>query len=138
MTSKQDMRETLKELANALFTAGDNAAHFKFDIEADIEDNGRVFFEEVAYGINGFDILPLLFHRWNADHTINIGDSHLRNLHQGEVKYYPIGEYDGEGAINFNPSVITQDSPIIEVIFPNMDSSAESMIIMRLAFMEEE
>ncbi len=133
------IRRRMNELMTALVEAVGDRKDFRVDAEIDIEEeNDVVFFEELAYGIHAFDIMPLLTKRWDRENMANFGDSHLRNLHHGKVKYYPIGEYDGDGAINFNPTVITQFSPIVEMIFPNMNSSADSKIIMRLTCLESE
>ena len=48
-------------------------------------------------------------------------------LTRGEVNYYPQGQYDGVGAINFNMKRINEEGAVVEVVFPSWSESSNAL-----------
>ena len=98
------------------------------DVELNVEQGPDDYgFDEYAYGMNAHNLESQLREDSKRNNALN-------HVSEATIHYYPKGEYNpyaSRGSYNWNPAKINEDSPLIEVIFPNDMKTDKNTLLIR-------
>ena len=114
----EDLKESLERMQDA-----NNNDLIDYELNVDmigVDGSGSY---EMGYGESIDKVISDLMHYYSQERG---QVKPFSQLTRGEVNYYPQGQYDGVGAINFNMKRINEEGAVVEVIFPSWSESSLS------------
>ena len=113
-----DLKESLEMMQDA-----NNIELIDYELNQQVRHEGSAIYE-MGYGESLEKIISDLRYYYSQERG---QIKPFSQLIRGQVNYYPQGQYEGVGAINFNMKRINEYGAVVEVIFPNWDEKCNAL-----------